>query len=367
MSRRGENIHKRKDGRWEARYEKGRTEEGTIIYGFLYGKSYREAKTKKQQALQKQIPLPKSSRHFTVPIQDLSNLWLESVHCNLKESTYMCYTTLVQKHIVPYFEKKPQQLLSKNGLQIFYNDKIASGLSTQSAKMILLLLERILTFSEEQELLPMVKRTKVHPKTIPFEKELLSPEELSLLSRYLVEADSAFATGVLLCMYTGIRIGELCGIKGADIDVKRGILTIRRTVSRITNPDSSSGGSQTIVFISTPKSLSSIRTIPLPDQIIPFLQKWSVSDQFYFLTGCTKPTEPRNVQRQFKNILKGCNLPQVTFHSLRHSFATLCIENGIDSKALSEILGHSSVKITLDIYVHSNMAQKKEYLNRLSI
>lgn len=367
MSRRGENIHKRKDGRWEARYEKGRTENGTIIYGFLYGKSYREAKEKKLQALQKQMPMQRSKNYSAFQIQELSSLWLEYVHFNLKESTYMCYAALVQKHIVPYFKKNPQQLLSKNGLQIFYNDKIASGLSTQSVKMILMLLERILIFSEEQELLPTVKRTKVHPKTIPFEKDLLSPEELSLLSRHLVEADTAFAAGVLLCMYTGIRIGELCGIKGADIDLKRGILTIRRTVSRIANPDISSGGSQTIVFISTPKSLSSIRTIPLPDQIIPFLQKWSVSDQLYFLTGNTKPTEPRNVQRQFKNILKGCNLPQVTFHSLRHSFATLCIENGIDSKALSEILGHSSVKITLDIYVHSNMAQKKEYLNRLSI
>lgn len=93
--------------------------------------------------------------------------------------------------------------------------------------MILMLLERILAFSEEQELLPTVKRTKVHPKTIPFEKDLLSPEALSLLSRHLVEADTAFAAGVLLCMYTGIRIGELCGIKGADIDLKRGILTIR--------------------------------------------------------------------------------------------------------------------------------------------
>lgn len=367
MSRRGENIHKRKDGRWEARYEKGRTENGTIIYGFLYGKSYREAKAKKFQALQKQKPIEKGKNYSTFQIQKLSSLWLESVHYNLKESTYMCYRALVQKHIVPYFEKKTQQLLNKNGLQIFYNDKIASGLSTQSAKMILMLLERILAFSEEQELIPSVKRAKVHPKTIPFEKDLLSPEELSLLSRHLIEVDTAFTTGVLLCMYTGIRIGELCGIKGSDIDLKRGILTIRRTVSRIQNPDIASGGSQTILFISTPKSQSSIRTIPLPDQIIPFLQKWSVSDHIYFLTGSTKPTEPRNVQRQFKNILKDCNLPQVTFHSLRHSFATLCIENGIDSKALSEILGHSSVKITLDIYVHSNMAQKKEYLNRLSI
>lgn len=208
MSRRGENIHKRKDGRWEARYEKGRTEKGTIIYGFLYGKSYREAKAKKLQALQKQMTMQRSKNYSAFQIQELSSLWLEYVHFNLKESTYMCYVALVQKHIVPYFKKNPQQLLSKNGLQIFYNDKIASGLSTQSVKMILMLLERILAFSEEQEFLPTVKRTKVHSKTIPFEKDLLSPEELSLLSRHLAEADTAFAAGVLLCMYTGIRIGD---------------------------------------------------------------------------------------------------------------------------------------------------------------
>ena len=176
MSRRGENIHKRKDGRWEARYEKGRTEKGTIIYGFLYGKSYREAKAKKLQALQKQMTMQRSKNYSAFQIQELSSLWLEYVHFNLKESTYMCYVALVQKHIVPYFKKNPQQLLSKNGLQIFYNDKIASGLSTQSVKMILMLLERILAFSEEQEFLPTVKRTKVHSKTIPFEKDLLSPE-----------------------------------------------------------------------------------------------------------------------------------------------------------------------------------------------
>ena len=98
MSRRGENIHKRKDGRWEARYEKGRTEKGTIIYGFLYGKSYREAKAKKLQALQKQIPTKRSKNYSAFQIQELSSLWLEYVHFNLKESTYMCYAALVQKH-----------------------------------------------------------------------------------------------------------------------------------------------------------------------------------------------------------------------------------------------------------------------------
>ena len=87
----------------------------------------------------------------------------------------------------------------------------------------------------------------------------------------------------------------------------------------------------------------------------------------YLMTGTIYYTEPRNVQRRFKNILKKCDLPPVTFHSLRHSFATRCIEKGADSKALSEILGHSSVKITLDIYVHSNMEQKREYINQLTI
>ena len=104
--------------------------------------------------------------------------------------------------------------------------------------------------------------------------ELLSPEELSLLSRHLVETDTVFAAGVLLCMYTGIRIGELCGIKGADIDLKRGILTIRRTVSRITNPDISSGGSQNYHILSAHRNhFLLIRTIPIPDQIIPFFTK----------------------------------------------------------------------------------------------
>jgi integrase len=85
------------------------------------------------------------------------------------------------------------------------------------------------------------------------------------------------------------------------------------------------------------------------------------------MTGTIHYTEPRNVQRRFKNILEKCDLPPVTFHSLRHSFATRCIEKGADSKALSEILGHSSVKITLDIYVHSNMEQKREYINQMTI
>lgn len=367
MSRRGENIHKRKDGRWEARYEKGRNNNGAIIYGFLYGKSYREAKEKKIQALQQKQPLQNKDSIAAVSIRELSDSWLASVRYTLKESTYMCYTTLIQKHIITYFSENPQQLIDKNVLQLFYNSKILAGLSQRTVKTLLMLLKRILTFGEEQELIPVVKRIPVHSKTVLFEKNLLSPEEMAVLSEYLLQTDTVFAAGILLCMYTGIRIGELCGIKGSDIDLKNGILTIQRTVSRIRNSQTSSNAPKTRIIISTPKSASSIRKIPLSDHMVALLKQCPFSEHTYFLTGSQTPAEPRFVQRRFKKILSECALPQVTFHSLRHSFATLCIENGIDSKALSEILGHSSVKITLDIYVHSNMAQKKEYLNRLSI
>ena len=120
-------------------------------------------------------------------------------------------------------------------------------------------------------------------------------------------------------------------------------------------------------LIDTPKSTSSLRTIPVPRQLLSLLKRQQLSTDEYLMTGTIHYTEPRNVQRRFKNILKKCDLPPVTFHSLRHSFATRCIEKGADSKALSEILGHSSVKITLDIYVHSNMEQKREYINQMTI
>lgn len=170
-------------------------------------------------------------------------------------------------------------------------------------------------------------------------------------------------------MHTGIRIGELCGLKGGDFNFTNETFEIHRTISRIRNTESTPEhqDAKTKVIIDTPKSTSSLRTIPVPRQLLSLLKRQHLSPDEYLMTGTIHYTEPRNVQRRFKNILEKCDLPPVTFHSLRHSFATRCIEKGADSKALSEILGHSSVKITLDIYVHSNMEQKREYINQLTI
>ena len=367
MARKGENIYKRTDGRWEARYEKGRNSKGQIIYGSLYGKSYREVREKKIN-IRLKLPVTKNiSPSDSMDICYISTRWLESIRHTVKESTYSCYLTLIQKHIFTYFNNS--SMITSEHIQQFINYKITNGLSPTSVRNIVVLLERILRYGEDEKLLPVTKRSFTFPKSSFYINNTLDVSQLSILARYLYLEGDAFSVGLLLCMHTGIRIGELCGLRGGDFNFTTETFEIHRTISRIRNTESTleHPDTKTKVIIGTPKSTSSLRTIPVPRQLLSLLQRQHLSPDEYLMTGTAHYTEPRNVQRRFKNILEKCDLPPVTFHSLRHSFATRCIEKGADSKALSEILGHSSVKITLDIYVHSNMEQKREYINQLTI
>lgn len=158
-----------------------------------------------------------------------------------------------------------------------------------------------------------------------------------------------------------MRVGEICGLKWEDIDIKNGCLFVIRTVERI-----SLGNGKTIVVIEPPKTESSIRKVYIPHFIVALLKKYKDNPEKYILSGKTKPTEPRALQYRFKRILNKTTIKEVSFHSLRHTYATLCIEKGMDIKTLSELLGHSDVKITLNTYVHSSDSLKKKYVKRLA-
>ena len=178
-----------------------------------------------------------------------------------------------------------------------------------------------------------------------------------------IESENPFELGILVCAFTGLRVGELCGLKWQDIDFKNEVLHIERTVSRIIcNQDSAE---KTEILIGSPKTDYSKRDIPIPDFLLTILKIYRRESSYYLLTGTLNCMEPRNVQKRFKTLLKRCGIPNRKFHALRHSFATMCIEKGFDIKTLSELLGHASVKTTMDIYVHSNLEQKKTYMNRL--
>ncbi|MGN1087293.1 MAG: site-specific integrase, partial [Porcipelethomonas sp.] len=170
--------------------------------------------------------------------------------------------------------------------------------------------------------------------------------------------------GIALSMSTGIRIGELCALQWNEIDLKKSILTVRKTMQRIQTYESHE---KTKIIIAEPKSLCSRREIPLPQFLCDTLRNFRRNNNCFLLSGESERfVEPRALSYTFKKYVKECGLKNVNFHALRHTFATRCVESGFDIKTLSEILGHSSVKITLDRYVHSSMELKRKNMEKLA-
>ena len=194
------------------------------------------------------------------------------------------------------------------------------------------------------------------------EQTVFERTERIKLEYHLMHNQSKTNMGILLCLYTGLRIGELCALKWHDIDLANGQVSVTKTIQRISSDDGT-----TELAVGSPKSVSSVRDVPIPEFICKELLNFKGISNTYILSGCGTPVEPRTMQNRFKAVLKQCGLPDRNFHSLRHTYATMCIEKGFDPKALSELLGHADVSITMNRYVHSSAEMKKRYVSRLDL
>ncbi|NBJ91367.1 site-specific integrase [Parablautia muri] len=241
------------------------------------------------------------------------------------------------------------------------------ALSISYINTILSIFKNILKFAKQYGYLTTSIPIFQLPKQRKTPSDIFSLSEWACLNNYLLTQNDNFSFGIFLCMYTGIRIGELCGLRWEDFDSKSGQLMIKRTVYRIKNMAYTSDNSlpKTIVSIASPKTPSSIREMPLPAFLCRKMQQYSSDPLHYILTVTTKCMEPRIVQKKYKNILKKCEIRYLNFHSLRHSFASIGISKGFNCKTLSEILGHSSVNITLNTYVHSSIEQRRQCMELL--
>lgn len=307
----------------------------------------------------------------------LCKQWTESVRYQVKPSTYGVYLTMIEKHILPDLGEFPVAGLSNKMLERYFQEKQSQDLSWNTLRLIVFLLKAILQMGEELGMEPGERLHYHIPKYKKSSTRVIEHDHTERLLHYLEDSDKIFDMGLLISICTGIRVGELCGLQWGDVNWSGGTIRINRTVSRIRNPqiggdpekrqwlNSKENLPKTIVYIGTPKTGTSIREIPLPDFLFLKMLRYKRNESCFILTGTPKCMEPRGVQRRFKNLLKRHSIPEINIHALRHAFASRWIENGFDSKALSEILGHSSVKITMDIYVHSNMDQKKLYMNRM--
>ena len=307
----------------------------------------------------------------------LCRQWAECVRYQVKPSTYGVYLTMIEKHILPDLGKVRVTELNNQMLEQYFQEKQSQELSWNTLRLIVFLMKAIVQMGEDAGIEPFERLHYHIPKYKKLSTRMIEHDHTERLLRYLEDSDKIFDMGLLISICTGIRVGELCGLQWGDVNWSGGTIRINRTVSRIRNPETGSKTerrqrsgeendlSKTIIYVGTPKTGTSIREIPLPDFLILKMLRYKRDEPCYILTGKTKCMEPRGVQRRFKNLLRRRSIPEVNIHALRHAFASRWIENGFDSKALSEILGHSSVKITMDIYVHSNMEQKKLYMNRM--
>ncbi len=361
MAQMGMHIYKRKDGRFEGRLIEGRKADGKLKYRSVYGHSYAEVE---QRLACLRTMDTFQSLHAMDTVGDLLTEWLCAISPRVKPSTLSNYRMKVEKHLIPAFGTIRHDALHVRQVQAFIEQKIAEGLSPRYVSDIVVILKSAYKYASRTYQLPNPLVHVILPKKKKTEIHILDARQQKRLQMYLQSKQNRTSMGIMLTLYTGLRIGELCALRWEDIDFAKRTLTINHTMQRIQHED---GLHKTQLTITDPKSASSKRTIPLAACLIPLLQQFMTKGSDFVLSGNEKPIEPRTMQYRFAAILKKANLPSVHFHALRHMFATNCIALGFDVKSLSEILGHSSVEITLNRYVHSSMEQKRHYMERLSM
>ncbi len=305
---------------------------------------------------------------------NLLNNWLDFIKTKVKETTYVRYQHLIYQHISPFLGKYYVDELNVSLIDHFMNQKLQNGrldkkggLSIKTASDILILIKTTLQYAKNHQIAMncCLSLLKIKPQ----EKKImiLTEREQFKLVTYLLEELNLYKLGILLSLYTGIRIGELCALKWENIDLIDKKIYINQTIQRISNFEKTMN-KQTKIIFSSPKSYCSIREIPLPEFLVTILSRFQTDAKYYVLSCKNKYVEPRVMQYQFKKQITQCGLPSsYSFHCLRHTFATRCVEMGFEIKSLSEILGHSNVNITLNRYVHSSFELKMQQMNKLKL
>lgn len=381
---RGENVFQRKDGRYEARYIKGRRADGRPLYGFCYGRTYEEAKGKADRAREEIGQAKKPEAGQRPDMACFCDRWLSANSARLKPSSRAKYRTDIENHIKPFFgEKLPGEILPEEIDGFTQSLLTGKGLSPKTVRSILTLFHSILSYTGKRSGGKLPDMEITYPKSFRKNTRVLDEKEESALVQLLAQEMDACKFGVYLALRTGMRIGEICALRWCDISFEAAAISVCHTALRLprgnvcqADPDRPSaaagddGGvlalSRTELVIGTPKSESSLRLIPLMPDIATLCERFRPEEpEAFLLTGTDRCMDPRKLQRHLKKYLEECGIPEAHFHTLRHAFATRCVEAGFDVKTLSEILGHSNIGITMNLYVHPNLDLKRENMNRL--
>lgn len=369
MPRKGENIFKRKDGRWEGRYIKARNGR-KAIYGYVFGKSYSEVKNKKSEAMRLCRLVTPTKRSNSPLLRDVAFRWLDELKPLRKKSTIVKYSGQLKNYIIPEFGNMSIGAISNEDIICFKQKLMSEGrkgrkLAPKTVTDILSRMKSIRRFAllhgYEVQYIPDSMKIQQPQGRI----RILSSDEESKLLHYLKNNFDLTALGILLSLFTGLRIGELCALKWNDFSLVDEEVHVQRTMQRLHNFHENSA-KKTFIEITEPKSPNSTRSIPLPEKLMSYLRSAYVENAYVLSGEISRFVEPRTMENRFKSVLRKCGIKTINFHALRHTFATRCIELGFDVKSLSEILGHANINITLNRYVHPSMKSKRANMNKLN-
>lgn len=312
-------------------------------------------------------------KEFTVQIgqkedtfDDYCDRWMASNQKCLKMSSLVKYGTDIENHIKPFFGNRlPSDITSETVDAFTQVLLVEKKLSVKTVRNILTLFHSVFTYIEKRSGQRLENLEVIYPKECKKTIRVLDEQEEKRLIEFLLQEMDLCKLGVYMAIRTGMRIGEVCALRRCDISFKDNTISVCHTVQRLKDLDEK-GCAKTALVVGPPKSDSSFRTIPLmPDMenlCTRFLPK---EPEAFILTGTVQCMDPRKLQRRLKKYTEICGIKEVHFHTLRHTFATRCIEVGFDMKTLSEILGHSNISVTMNQYVHPSLDSKRENMGRL--
>lgn len=313
--------------------------------------------TKQLKGVREIIVSRRKRKDFEVVTEE----WLKYKKNTVKKSTYYNYSYSVAKYLYPSFAgKNITKIKNYNN----FIEELSDTLSPKTVRDIVTKLKEIINFYEEEHNTKLNIKKMSLPKMNKKEIQILSNKEKQKLEKYCIQQNDLKSLGILICLNTGLRVGEVCALRWENVDFETRRIHVEKTIERIYSKEEN----KTIVIIDTPKSITSVRTIPINSKLYNILKqiRGKSKKADFVLTGSSEHyVEPRNYQYHFKEILKRSKVKKYKFHTLRHTFATNCIEAGMDIKSLSEILGHADVSITLNIYVHSSDKAKRKYLEKI--
>ncbi len=297
----------------------------------------------------------------------ISKEWLELKRVYIKYSTYIKYKRLIELQLNPFFQECHTQDLNEQTIVQFLKKKMEGHYSFSMMASIRFTLKSILNYGEYKYGIPHIDFQFIKLTNKKEETKVLTSFQIQCLDNYCFHHVDSTSIAITLGLYAGLRIGEICALQWKDIDLSQGIINVTKTVQRLENTDQTH--SKTSLMIFEPKTETSKRQIPLPDFMLRHIYQYysfvgTKDENGYILSNNERIIDPRTIQYRFKKLCME-NGFSINFHSLRHTYATNCVESGIEIKSLSEMLGHSDIAITLNRYVHSSLKFKQDQINKI--